>query len=94
MKDQKIIYRFHALRRMFERKISEAEIVEAIKNGKVIEDYPTDSPYASQLKLCVVNGRPIHTVTAINSDADEIIVITVYEPDLAVWEPEFELRRK
>ena len=29
-----------------------------------------------------------------DSDADEIIVITVYEPDLSVWEPEFELRRK
>jgi hypothetical protein len=94
MKDQKIVYRFHALRRMFERKISESEVVEAIQNGKVIEDYPTDTPYPSQLILGTSQGKSIHLVIAFASDTKETIVITVYEPDLSIWEPNFESRRK
>ena len=31
--------------------------------------------------------RPIHVVAADSRKDDEIIVITVYEPDPALWEP-------
>lgn len=39
-----IKFRFHALSRMFERKISETDVLEVLTTGKVIEDYPTDQP--------------------------------------------------
>lgn len=35
----------HAVRRMFERAMTEADILQVIKDGEVIEDYPQDTPY-------------------------------------------------
>jgi len=90
----RVIFRFHSLKRMFERKISETEVFEALENGKVIEDYPTDQPYPSCLKLAFVKSRPLHVVVATNIDDQRQIIITVYEPDPKSWEAGFERRKK
>ncbi len=37
-------------------------------------------------------SRPIHVVAADNAQADETIVITLYEPDPAEWEDGFRKR--
>jgi hypothetical protein len=79
---------------MFERNISETEVLEALTSGKVIEDYPTDQPYPSCLKLAFVKSRPLHVVVATNTDDHSLIVITVYEPDPKSWEAGFERRKK
>lgn len=78
---------------MFERKISETDVLEVLATGKVIEDYPTDQPYPSYLKLGFVKSRPLHVVTAEATDEATTVIITVYEPDLARWEPGFEKRK-
>jgi hypothetical protein len=66
--------------------ILQYEVVEAILNGKVIEDYPEDEPYPS----CLIYGktkkeRPMHIVCAYSSEDDLTIVITVYHPDPEKW---------
>lgn len=94
MNTRKVIYRFHAVRRMFDRKITELEILEVLENGKVIENYPTDQPYPSRLVLGFCGGRPLHIVAADAQDIQAIVVITVYEPDQELWEPGYEIRRK
>lgn len=38
-----LIYRQHAIKRMRERRISEAEIHRALETGQVIESYPGDN---------------------------------------------------
>ena len=85
---EKINYRLHAVKRMFERKISEKEVRYALETGEVIEDYPEDIPYPSRLILSCYRGRLIHVVAANNSLDDEIIIITVYEPDPTEWDGE------
>lgn len=55
---------------------------------------PTDQPYPSRLILGFIANRPLHMVLAEAKDTQEIIIITVYEPDPKNWEPGFELRRK
>jgi len=45
----KLIYRQHAVRRMFERSISIADIDAAMASGRVIEEYPADTPYPTHL---------------------------------------------
>jgi len=89
----KIVYRLHAIERMFERNISEENINEAVLIGKVIENYPEDKPYPSKLLFALINNRPIHVVIAENISNEEIIVITVYEPDLSKWDESFERRK-
>lgn len=89
----KYVFRVHALRRMVERRVSDVDVRGAVENGEVIEDYPDDIPYPSQLILAHISGRPLHVVIARNADADEVIVITVYEPDPEQWDDEFKRRQ-
>lgn len=39
------------MERMFEREISESDVVAVIQNGQIIEEYSDDPPYPSQLLL-------------------------------------------
>ena len=54
------------------------------------EHYPDDSPYPSHLVLGWIVDRPLHVLVADNTKENEEIIITVYEPDSAAWEPGFE----
>lgn len=87
-------FRVHAVRRMFERNISEQDVKSVIITGEVIANYMDDNPYPSRLLLGFVNGRALHVVVATNAQDDLDIVITVYEPDTVVWESDFKRRRK
>ena len=53
-----------------------------------------DTPYPSRLLLVSVGGRALYVVVADNADDDETIVVTVYEPDPALWQPGFRRRRR
>jgi len=88
-----LVFRVHAVQRMFEREISKEDVRRALETGKTIETYPDDEPYPSRLVLGWSGSRPIHVVVAENPAWHETIVITVYEPDPARWQPGFERRR-
>jgi hypothetical protein len=78
---------------MHERGISEDEVEQALASGAVIESYPSDMPFASALLLGQANGKQIHVVYA-DDVADGIrIIITVYEPDLKIWNVDLRTRR-
>ena len=89
----KLIFRFHALARMFERNISAQDVIDTIKFGKVIETYSSDKPYPSCLRLGFIEGRAIHIVTADVTESNEIVILTVYEPDTNKWYSGFEKRK-
>ena len=88
-----VVFRVHALQRMFERRISVDDVFAVIGRGEVIEDYPDDRPYPSRLVLGWRRARPLHVVVAHNLNEDELIVITVYEPNPAFWEADFKRRK-
>jgi hypothetical protein len=88
----KIAYRTHALLRMFQRQISVDDVRSTLTSGEIIEGYPADLPYPSNLILGWSGQRPLHVVAAFNSKDDEIIVVTVYEPDPAQWSADFRRR--
>jgi len=64
--ETRLVFRVHALRRMFERRISVDDVLQVLGAGDVIEDYPEDLPYPSRLMLGRVKNRPIHVVAADN----------------------------
>ena len=87
----KFIYRAHAIERMFQRDISTELVEEAIKKGKIIEEYLDDKPYPSFLVLYFDNlNRPIHVVCAKNKE--EIIIITTYRPTKSKWGNNYQTR--
>ena len=78
-------YSQHALDQSILRQISDDEVVEAIENGKIIEDYPDDKYGPS----CLIYGdtkagRPIHVQCSYPS-RPLVKIITVYQPDPALW---------
>jgi len=88
-----LVFRVHAIQRMFERGINETDVRDVLENGEVIESYPDDAPYPSFLVLGFVGGRPIHVVASDASDQHATVVISVYEPDLRRWDQTYRYRR-
>lgn len=89
----KLVFSVHALQRMFERQLGVEDVEAVIESGEMIEDYPNDKPYPSWLVLAWRGARPVHVVVAHNLRDNELIVITVYEPDPELWETDFRRRR-
>jgi hypothetical protein len=90
---KRIYFSLHAIRRMFSRGISAADVRNAIVTGEIIEEYPDDTPYPSALLLATIDGCPLHVVVAMDRAEDRIIVVSLYRPDPLKWEPGFRRRR-
>ena len=89
----KIIFRVHALQRMFERGVSCKKVRQVLERGKTIEDYSSETAEPSRLILGFQGKHPIHIVASENSKANEITIITVYTPDPNRWNKDFKSRR-
>ena len=94
MSHRKVVYRVHAIQRMFQRGIPADDVKRVIASGEVVESYPDDKPYPSRLVLGWIGTRPLHVVAAYNASEDEEIVITVYEPDSDLWDLDFRRRKQ
>jgi len=88
-----VVFRVHALQRMFEREIDVSEVLETLKTGETIARYDRDRPYSSRLVLGWSGERPLHVVAADDPESDITIVITVYRPDPDMWTRDFRRRR-
>jgi hypothetical protein len=93
MECNKIIYSGHAVRRMFERALNKDAVKQVIQGGEVIAAYPDDTPYPSYLMLGFDNEVAIHVVASKDGVTGNCYVITVYQPDPALWESDFRTRR-
>jgi len=87
-----LVFRVHAIKRMFQRNISEKEVRHVIENGEIIESYSDDTPYPSRLMLGWSKTRPLHVVAAENQVEQQEIIIAAYEPDPKEWDPTFTRR--
>lgn len=81
----------HVAIRMAERDITRSEVINAIMNGEIIEEYPNDYPLPSCLILGFRELCPLHVVLA--CDTDMIIIISVYVPDRIRFENDNRTRR-
>ena len=83
----------HATDQSILRHVSVRELREAVAVGEVIEDYPNDEYGSSCLILgCTRRGRPVHVQCSYPS-RPLIKIITLYEPDPALW-IDYKQRRK
>jgi len=92
-KAQSLRWTNHVLERMFRRGISMDDVVSALINGEIIEQYPTDYPFPSCLVLGhTKTGKVLHVVCG--SNGTELWLITTYIPSPASWSEDFRQRRK
>ncbi len=89
----KILYRIHAVQRMFEREISPGKVRRALEAEDVIEDYSSEMPEPSRLIIGFQGKRPFHIVTSENPSEDENTVVTVYLPDVNKWKKDYRSRK-
>ncbi len=94
MTSHSIIFRIHAIERMFERRISEEHVRRVLQHGETIEDYSDEMPHPGGLMLGKHGKRPLHVVVAENTNEGESIVVTVYEPDPSQWKSNSRERKK
>lgn len=94
MSIERLIFRVHAIQRMFERQIDVGNIHQILEQGQVIEEYPGDKPFPSRLVMGRIGSRTFHVVVADNAASQEKTIITVYEPDPLRWETDFKRRKK
>jgi len=88
----KLVFSSHALKRMFQRGISTDSVRAVLENVQVVAEYADDKPYPSTLYFAWAGQQALHVLAA-ESDTGETIIITVYQPDPALWSPDF-LRKK
>lgn len=82
----------HSRRRMAERGAALADVMSAIGNGEIIEQYPDDFPFPSCLILGKAkDSRQLHVVASVNEDL--IYLITAYYPDAERWEADMKTRK-
>ena len=89
----RIIFRLHAVQRMFERGISVRKVRSVLGEGEVIEDYSAEMPEPGRLLLGFQGKRPFHVVTSENIEKNETTIITVYIPGPDKWKKDFRSRR-
>jgi hypothetical protein len=89
-----LVFTEHAVDRMAEEGIVVSQVIQTVEAGEVIESYPTDVPYPSQLSLAMVKGTPVHTVWAVNPNTRKVIIITTYVPKPERWEADFRTRKR
>jgi hypothetical protein len=90
-----LVFRIHATRRMFERDISEDELMSVLLNGQIIETYPNDKPFPSVLVNGISNkGKTIHVVISKDIESKRLYIVTVYVPNSSKWTENFSRRVK
>ena len=93
VKDGKIRWTNHSIVRLFQRKINQEDIENAILNGEIIEEYENDYPYPSCLIYGVnLNKKVIHVVCGLKET--ELWIITAYYPDDIKWKEDLKTRKE
>lgn len=85
----------HGFVKLRENGINLSDLVRAVGNAEVVEDYPDYHKGPCVLVLYrEADGRPVHALwgTA-RSQPDEATLITAYRPDPARWSKDFLTRR-
>ena len=87
-----IIISQHAFVRLRERGITTDGVIDGIRSGEIIEQYPDDYPYPSCLVLgWLVNNKPIHIVCGVGDG--KLWIITAYIPGTDKWDDDYKTRK-
>ncbi len=84
----------HATIVRLERGVTIVELERSLLNGEIIEHYPDDKPYPSCLVLgWLISGDPLHVVCSRGNVEPSLRIVTVYEPEEALWESDYKTRK-
>lgn len=83
----RIKWRYHALRRAYQRGITRAHALRVIQEGEIIEQRPRAKPYPKCLMMAVVEpAEPLYVSLGYDQARDYLHIITVHWLDPRKWE--------
>ena len=92
-KRENIVITEHARRRLIERGITLADVIQCLSSGEIIKQYDDDRPFPSCLVMGMSrNNKYLHVVVSMNGNF--IHLITSYYPDAEQWESDFKTRKE
>jgi hypothetical protein len=80
--------------RMKGRYIPREIILASYSRYEVIEEYPADKYLPSYLIYSEYQGEEVHILFAIDTEGDNVRIITAYRPSPAEWEEDLKTRRR
>ena len=90
---RKIKWTYHVNMRMRGRFISREIIVSSFENYEIIEEYPGDKYLPSYLICSHFQKKIFHVLFAVDTENENIRVITAYYPSAEEWDNSFKKRR-
>ena len=77
------------------RGITIAVLEQALLTGEIVERYSDDQPYPSCLVLgWLTSGDPLHVVCSRGNLEPALRIVTLYEPEDALWESDYKTRKE
>jgi len=84
----------HATIVRLERVITITALEQALLAAEIIEQYPNDEPHPSCLVLgWLASGDPLHVVCSRGNTEPALRIVTLYQPDNALWERDYKTRK-
>lgn len=93
VREGRVVWRRHALERMLQREIKQADVKAVLVQNEQIETYPDDRPFPSALFAGEIGSRTLHVVAALDEETSEVHIISAYEPDSEHFEENGRTRR-
>ncbi|MBV9690692.1 MAG: DUF4258 domain-containing protein [Ktedonobacteraceae bacterium] len=93
MSAYQVVYQRHAVERMAQREVSEEDVMRVLLTGEVIQVYPDDAPFPSELILGWCDTQPLHIVVATDTTKRRKIIVTVYKPNPDQWAADFKRKK-
>ncbi len=78
--------------RLAGRFISREAILAAVDTYQVVEAYPEDKYLPSYLILARHGSEAFHVLFAVDTEGDNVLVVTSYRPDRGEWHDDMKTR--
>jgi hypothetical protein len=78
--------------RLINRSISRHEILESVSSYEIIEAYPEDKYFPSYLVYAKYKRLVFHILIAIDTQGDNVRIITTYRPNPEEWRSDLRTR--
>ena len=93
VKKQKIYWTYHVNIRLKQRYISRNAILNAVDGYEIIEKYPDDKYLPSYLIYAEYEKHIFHILFAVDTQEENIRIITSYYPNPEKWDARLKKRR-
>ena len=89
----RLYWTYHVNMRLQGRYIPRQAVIDAVDTYQLVEAYPADKYLPSYLILAYSGNDAFHLLFAVDSEGDNVRVVTAYRPSLDEWESDLKTRR-